>query len=152
MISFRTAIETDLPTIVRLLADDELGAQRERSETPLPLAYREGFAAMMRQPGNEIVLAVKSDGMILGCIQLTIIAGISRLGMLRAQVEGVRVAAAARGQGVGEAMINEAIHRARSSGCGLVQLTTDANRTDARRFYERLGFVASHIGMKLSLG
>jgi ribosomal protein S18 acetylase RimI-like enzyme len=152
MITFRTAIEADLPKIVQLLVDDELGAQRERSEDPLPFAYLEGFAAMLRQSGNEIVLAVEPDGTILGCFQLTLIAGISRLGMLRAQVEGVRVAATARGRGLGEAMINEAIRRARSSGCGIVQLTTDASRTDARRFYERLGFVASHIGMKLSLG
>jgi ribosomal protein S18 acetylase RimI-like enzyme len=152
MITFRTATEADLPMIVALLADDELGAQREKLENPLPLAYLEGFAAMLRQSGNEIVLAVESNGTILGCFQLTLIAGISRLGMLRAQIEGVRVAAAARGRGVGEAMINEAILRARSSGCGLVQLTTDASRVDARRFYERLGFVATHIGIKLILG
>jgi ribosomal protein S18 acetylase RimI-like enzyme len=151
VIAFRTATEADLPAIVRLLADDGLGARRERPDDPLPLAYQEGFAAMQRQSDNEIVLAVDENGSILGCLQLTLIAGVSRLGMLRAQVEGVRVAATARGRGVGQALMNEAIARARSAGCGLVQLTTDSKRIDARRFYERIGFVASHIGMKLTL-
>lgn len=150
-IAFRTAVEADLPAIVRLLADDVLGAKRERSEDPLPQVYRDGFAAMSRQPGNEILLAVDAEGSILACLQLTIIAGVSRLGTTRAQVEAVRVASGARGRGVGEALMREAIARARAAGCSLVQLTTDTTRPDAHRFYERLGFVPSHVGMKLAL-
>ncbi len=148
---FRLATEDDLPEIVRLLADDDLGRGRERPEDPLPQPYRDGFAALQRQPGNTILLATAADGTVIGCLQLTLIAGVSRLGATRAQIEGVRVAATARGQGVGEAMVQEAIARARAAGATLVQLTSDVRRTDARRFYERLGFAATHVGFKLDL-
>jgi ribosomal protein S18 acetylase RimI-like enzyme len=150
-IAFRTATESDLPAIVALLADDVLGAGREQPENPLPQGYRDGFAAMSRQADNEFMLAVDGDGAILGCLQLTLIAGLSRVGLKRAQIECVRVAAAARGRGVGAAMMREAIARARTAGCRIVQLASDASRADAHRFYERLGFVASHVGMKLGL-
>jgi ribosomal protein S18 acetylase RimI-like enzyme len=147
---FRNAVAGDLPAIVNLLADDALGQTRERAEDPLPQEYRDAFAAMGRQAGNTLIVAVE-DGAVVGCLQLTLIAGISRLGMTRAQIEGVRVDRRYRGQGLGEALFRHAIERARQQGCGLVQLTTDRTRADAQRFYERLGFEASHLGMKLDL-
>ena len=147
---FRTAVPKDLPAIVRLLADDELGAARERNENPLPQEYRDAFAAMERQGGN-IVMLVVDDGGVIGCLQLTYIAGLGRLGMTRAQIEGVRIDRRYRGRGVGEALVHHAIERAPQHGCGLIQLTTDRSRGDAHRFYERLGFEFSHLGMKLDL-
>jgi GNAT superfamily N-acetyltransferase len=151
MIEFRTARREDLPQIVRLLVEDPLGAQRDRYEEPLPQAYLDAFERMSRQPGNRILLAV-DDGEVAGCLQLTLIAGLSRQGLTRAQIEGVRVAKDRRGSGIGEGLMRQAIEIARAEGCGLVQLTTDQRRADAHRFYERLGFVASHLGMKLALG
>lgn len=147
---FRSATKADLPTIVRMLADDELGATRESYAEPLPQAYTDAFAAMRRQGGNDIIVAVEA-GVVVGCLQLTLIPGLSRLGMICAQIEGVRVARSHRDRGLGEALFRFAISRAREMGCGLVQLTTDRARPDAHRFYERLGFVASHVGMKLDL-
>jgi ribosomal protein S18 acetylase RimI-like enzyme len=146
----RLAVEADLPAVVQMLADDPLGAGRERYADPLPKAYRDAFAAMRAQGGNDLLVAVQ-DGAVVGCLQLTIIPGISRLGASRAQIEGVRVAATHRGLGIGELLVHDAIERARHAGCTLVQLTTDTTRTDAQRFYERLGFEATHLGMKLRL-
>jgi ribosomal protein S18 acetylase RimI-like enzyme len=147
----RTARRGDVPAIVRLLADDVLGAQRERVEDPVAQEYLRAFDDMAAQPGNDLLVAVKNDE-VVGCLQLTIIAGLSRTGLRRAQLEGVRVSARYRGEQIGERLVLDAIARARAAGCGLVQLTTDARRTDAHRFYERLGFEASHVGMKLALG
>jgi GNAT superfamily N-acetyltransferase len=148
---FREASEGDLAGIVRLLAEDPLGAQRERYEEPLPQSYRDAFARMRRQPGNRILVAVEG-GAVVACLQLTIIAGLSRQGLTRAQIEGVRVAKARRGSGLGAALMGHALEIARAEGCGLVQLTTDRRRKQAHRFYERLGFEASHLGMKLEIG
>ncbi|MBN8199745.1 MULTISPECIES: GNAT family N-acetyltransferase [Bacillaceae] len=145
---FRKANEEDLQAIVRLLADDELGAKRERYEEPLPDCYYKAFKAIEVQSGNQIILAVDGQS-VIGCLQLTIIPGLARQGMKRAQIEGVRVDQRHRGKRVGEALFKEAIAIAKSEGCGLVQLTTDKQRDDAHRFYNRLGFFASHEGMKL---
>ena len=150
MITFGPASEVDLPGIVRLLADDPLGATRERDQDPLPQAYVDAFRAIDAQAGNEIIVAV-DEGRIVGCLQLTMIPGLARLGMKRGQIEGVRVDRRYRGKGVGEGLLRHAIERCRREGCGLVQLTTDKSRSEAHRFYERLGFVASHEGLKLSL-
>jgi ribosomal protein S18 acetylase RimI-like enzyme len=147
---FRDAEAGDLPAIVQLLADDPLGAKRERAEDPLPREYRDAFAAIQRQEGNRLIVAVE-EGRIIGCLQLTLIPGLSRHGMLRAQIESVRVARDQRSRGLGEALFRHAIALARDAGCGLVQLTTDRSRDDALRFYERLGFEASQLGMKLDL-
>jgi ribosomal protein S18 acetylase RimI-like enzyme len=147
---FRHATEKDLASVVRLLADDALGAKRERYEQPLPQAYVDAFAAIQKQHGNCILLALE-NAEVIGCLQLTLIPGLARLGMTRAQIEGVRVSAAHRGKGIGEALFQHAIGYAREQGCGLVQLTTDKSRDDAQRFYQRLGFVDSHVGMKLML-
>ena len=147
---FRAATGADLPAIVRLLAEDDLGAAREHFADPLPAAYRDAFEAMQVQGGNDCLLA-ELDGELAGCLQLTVIPGLSRLGMRRAQIEGVRVDRRFRGQGIGAALFQHAIDRAREAGCGIVQLTTDKTRPGALRFYERLGFAASHEGLKLAL-
>jgi len=149
-VTIRLARREDVPAVVRMLADDPLGATRERFTHPLPREYWDAFDAMLLQGGNDLLVA-EIDGQVIGCLQLTIIPGLSRLGMSRAQIEGVRVDGRFRGRQIGERLIQEAIARARTAGCKLVQLTTDKARPDAHRFYERLGFVATHIGMKLTL-
>lgn len=149
-IEIRPARRAEVPAIVRMLADDPLGATRERPGEPLDPAYWAAFDAMAAQGGNELLVAVRG-GEVLGCVQLTVIPGLSRTGMTRGQLEGVRVHSVARGQGIGEALLHAAIDRARAAGCRLVQLTSDQTRGDAIRFYERLGFTASHVGMKLAL-
>ena len=150
MTTIRPARQSDLPAIVRLLANDPLGATRERDQVPLAEPYRAAFAAIQAQEGNQVLVAVREE-QVVGCLQLTMIPGLSRLGMTRAQIEGVRIDAKARGAGLGEDLVRHAIAQARACGCGLVQLTTDKKRPDAHRFYARLGFEASHEGMKLSL-
>ncbi|KHF39268.1 GNAT family N-acetyltransferase [Halalkalibacter okhensis] len=147
---FRKAKKEDLKDIVRMLADDELGSKRERFEEPLPDIYDQSFSEIEKQAGNQILLAIEG-GAVVGCLQLTIIPGLARMGMKRAQIEGVRVDKKVRGKKIGEKLFEEAMAIAKSEGCGLVQLTTDKNRKDAHRFYEKLGFKASHDGMKLSL-
>ena len=149
-LTIRPARREDLPAIVAMLADDPLGATRERLEDPLPTCYTEAFAAMESDPNNRLLVAELS-GQVVGCLQLTFIPGLARQGTERAQIEGVRVAASQRGQGLGRQLFVQAIERARQRGCGLVQLTTDKSRPEAHRFYESLGFVASHEGMKLKL-
>ncbi len=146
----RLARRTDVPVIVQLLADDPLGATRERPEEPLAQAYWDAFDAIAAQRGNEVLVA-EAAGEVVGCLQVTVIPGLSRTGTTRGQIEGVRVGARYRSQGVGEALVRAAVERARELGCRLVQLTTDRARPDAQRFYERLGFEASHVGMKLLL-
>lgn len=146
----RIAVRADVPAMVRLLADDALGAAREQLDGAIVAEYRDAFDAVDRQPGNELLVA-ELGGVVVGCLQLTVMAGLSRRGATRALVEGVRVAAQLRGRGIGATMMRVAMERARAHGATVMQLTSDASRIDARRFYERLGFVASHIGMKRSL-
>ena len=149
-LSFRRAEAADLPGIVALLSDDELGAQREDPSTPLNQKYVQAFTAIDGDP-NQYLVIVEDEGILAGCLQLTFIPGLSRLGMLRGQIESVRVAASQRGKGLGREMFEWAIAKCRDKGCGLVQLTTDKSRTDASQFYTSLGFTASHEGMKYSL-
>jgi ribosomal protein S18 acetylase RimI-like enzyme len=149
-IEIRPAVRAEVPAIVALLADDPIGAGREQNIDPLPNAYYEAFDDIAAVPGNFLLVA-EAGGAIVGCLQLTIIPGLSRAGIKRGQIEGVRVAGAWRRGGVGESLVRHAIELAREAGCGLVQLTSDNARTDARRFYERLGFGASHVGLKLTL-
>ena len=148
---FRDATRGDLPAIARLLADDVLGAGREQPAPPLADAYLSAFDEIERQPGNRVIVAVDQAGAIRGCLQLTVVPGLAQLGLKRATIEGVRIDRTARGSGLGSRMLQHAIEAARREGCGLVQLTTDHRRQDARRFYEKLGFVDSHAGMKLHL-
>jgi ribosomal protein S18 acetylase RimI-like enzyme len=143
----REATGADIDAIARLLADDGLGRGRE---TPGDATYTRAFAAMSAQPGN-VYLVAEVGGTVVGCLQFTVIHGLSRQGASRAQIEGVRVDAARRGQGIGEALFEVAFERAAAAGCTLVQLTTDRRRSDALRFYQRLGFEATHWGMKRAL-
>ncbi|MGN7413189.1 GNAT family N-acetyltransferase [Paenibacillus sp. SAF-068] len=147
---FITATVEHLPAIVQLLADDEFGITRERYEMPLPKEYIEAFAKIEQQIGNSLIVAIDND-VVVGCLQLTIIPGISRLGATRGQIEGVRVDKNYRSKGVGEELFRYAINQAKTLGCTLIQLTTDKQRKGAHKFYERLGFIASHDGMKLVL-
>jgi GNAT superfamily N-acetyltransferase len=139
-----------VPIIVRMLVDDPLGSTRERYEEPLPQAYYDAFEATANDPNNRHMIA-EVDGNLVGTLHLVFIRGVARMGATRAQIEAVRIAAGQRGEGIGRKMIEAAIEMARERGCSLVQLTTDKTRKDAHRFYESLGFVASHEGMKLSL-
>lgn len=148
--TYRSAGADDLPAIVALLADDPLGAQRERFEDPLPEAYRTAFAAIERDANNELLVA-ELDGELVGVLQLTLLPNLTYQGSWRAQIEGVRTARSVRGRGVGRGLVAEAIARACAADCRLIQLTTDKARPDAVRFYEGLGFRASHEGMKRSL-
>jgi len=149
-LTVRPARRDDLPTIVGMLADDELGATRERLEDPLPQAYEEAFAEIDTDPRNAFLVAER-DGRIVACLQLTFIPSLSFQGGERLQIESVRVATDLRGHGIGAWVFNWAIERARERGCRMVQLTTNLARPDALRFYERLGFQPSHTGMKLYL-
>lgn len=149
MIAFRDATAADLPAIVALLADDALGSAREDAGPPLPPAYAEAFRRLTAQ-GGRVILAC--DGpVVAGCLQLNILHGLSQHGAARAQIESVRVAGSRRGQGIGGALMRHAIADACRAGCAMVQLTSNRTRTDAIRFYERLGFTHSHAGLKLAL-
>ncbi|KRE43820.1 GNAT family acetyltransferase [Knoellia sp. Soil729] len=144
----RRATREDVPAIVALLVDDPLGATRETQGEPT--AYLRAFEAIDSDPAHELVV-LDDGGEVVGTLQLTLLPGLSRGGALRAQVEAVRVASSRRGHGLGEQLVTWAVEESRRRGAVIVQLTTDASRADAHRFYERLGFVASHVGMKLSL-
>lgn len=149
-IVFRKAERGDVPAIVRLLADDALGAKRERAEDPLPVSYYRAFEAMTAQPGNEMIVGERG-GRVVACLQLSITHGLARQGRVRATIEAVRIASDLRGQKLGARLVAFAIERARAAGAGVMQLTTDKSRKDAHRFYDRLGFKASHEGMKLDI-
>jgi ribosomal protein S18 acetylase RimI-like enzyme len=148
-VELRRATVADLPALVALLADDELGARREEPDGDLA-PYRAAFDLIAADPAHLLVVAMVG-GVVMGTLQLSLLPGLARRGALRAQIEGVRVASGARSRGLGEAMLGWAVEEARRRGCALVQLTTDKSRTDAARFYERLGFVATHEGLKLML-
>lgn len=147
---FRQAVIDDLPYIVDMLSDDPLGAKRERFEVPLPDSYFSAFAAIDQNPHNELIV-VTTEGSVIGVLQLTFIPNISYQGGWRALIEGVRVSADYRSHGIGRKLFEHAINRAKAQGCHMVQLTMDKKRTDAHRFYQSLGFVASHEGFKLHL-
>ncbi|AWK87700.1 GNAT family N-acetyltransferase [Azospirillum thermophilum] len=147
---FRVAGKADLPALVRLIADDALATGGDVYGEPLDPAYAEAFDRMAAQPGNRFVLA-EIAGEAVGCFQVTVTHGLSRRGAARATIESVKVASGRRGQGIGAAMMRHAIALAEAEGCALVQLTTQTARADAHRFYERLGFRATHLGMKLAL-
>jgi GNAT superfamily N-acetyltransferase len=149
-LTIRSICRVDVPSIVAMLADDPLGATRERFADPIPDCYWRAFEAIQRNSSVDILVA-EMDSAVVGCLQLAMTPGLARQGMIRAQIEAVRVAGTHRGRRIGEAMVEEAIRRAKAAGCGLVELTTDKRRPDAHRFYERLGFAATHEGMKLML-
>ena len=143
----RRATIEDLPALVALLADDVLGSTREVHELA---PYRRAFEQVDADP-NQVLVAAVADGELVGTLQLSLIPGLSRAGALRGQIEAVRVRADHRGLGTGAALLRWAVDEARRRSCALVQLTTDKSRPDALRLYERLGFVASHEGLKMAL-
>jgi len=147
---FRDATADDLAQVVTLLADDPIGRRRERLETPLPACYRDAFQAIQDDPNTRLLVADAGDS-VVGCLQITMLANISHQRGWRAQIEGVRIASRARRGGLGRAMFEHAIGLAREKGCRMVQLTMDRDRQEALVFYESLGFVHSHAGMKLAL-
>lgn len=150
MTTLRLATRDDVPAIVAMLADDPLGAQRERNEDPVPPSYVEAFEAIDADANQHLVVA-ESQGRVIGVLQLTFTPSLTYQGSWRASIEGVRVHADHRSAGLGRTLFENAIERARARGCLLVQLTTDKRRPNALRFYESLGFRASHEGMKLRL-
>ncbi|MDN0199348.1 GNAT family N-acetyltransferase [Streptomyces sp. S.PNR 29] len=147
-LDIRAAVPDDLSAIVGMLADDPLGAQRESPDDLTP--YLSAFERLSADPNQRLVVAAR-EGRVVGTLQLTIIPGLSRRGATRSIIEGVRIHADERGSGLGTRLIEWAIEESRHQGCQLVQLTSDNTRTDAHRFYERLGFSASHVGFKLQL-
>ncbi|HLM61395.1 MAG TPA: GNAT family N-acetyltransferase [Pyrinomonadaceae bacterium] len=149
-LTFRQATREDLPEIVRMLADDFLGARRERYETPLPVSYIKAFEEIVADKNNELIVA-ETNGEIVGTLQITFTPSISFQGGKRATVESVRVDQKYRGQGIGKELMLWAVNRARKENCFAVQLTTNAERKDSHRFYENLGFKDTHLGMKLYL-
>ncbi|MET9350958.1 GNAT family N-acetyltransferase [Streptomyces termitum] len=147
-LQIRPAARTDLPAIVAMLADDPLGALRESPDDLAP--YRAAFARLADDPNQRLVVAER-DGKVVGTLQLTIVPGLSRRGATRSIIEGVRIHSEERGSGLGTLLVEWAVEESRRLECALVQLTSDASRTDAHRFYERLGFEASHLGFKRAL-
>jgi GNAT superfamily N-acetyltransferase len=147
-VQFREATRADLAAIIGLLADDVLGKAREHAQ--VDAAYERAFEAIDSDPRNFLIVA-EADGEVVACLQVTYIPGLGRHGAERALVEAVRVRSDQRGNGLGSELMTWAIDQARARRCDLVQLTTDKSRADAHRFYARLGFVASHEGMKLAL-
>ncbi|MFI8390241.1 GNAT family N-acetyltransferase [Streptomyces sp. NPDC085540] len=147
-LTIRPATEADVPAIVALLADDPLGATRESPDDLTP--YLAALKRLTGDPNQHLVVAVRADR-VVGTLQLTIVTGLSRKGATRSIIEGVRVHADERGGGLGTRFVEWAVEKSRAENCALVQLTSDVTRTDAHRFYERLGFTASHVGFKLQL-
>ncbi|WP_405928963.1 GNAT family N-acetyltransferase [Streptomyces griseus] len=147
-LEIRPVAPGDLAAVVAMLADDPLGAQRESPDDLTP--YREALQRLADDPNQHVVVAVREDR-VVGTLQLTIIPGLSRRGATRSIIEGVRIHGDERGSGLGTQLIQWAVDESRRQNCQLVQLTSDVTREDAHRFYERLGFTASHVGFKLAL-
>jgi len=146
---FRKAIKEDVPYIIQMMADDELGKLREDFQNPLPSTYYQAFSNIDSDPNQELTVIEDESGEIIGTLQLSFIQYLTYRGGIRAQIEAVRIRSDQRGQGIGEQLFRWAIARAKEKGAHLLQLTTDKKRPDAIRFYENLGFKASHEGMKL---
>jgi ribosomal protein S18 acetylase RimI-like enzyme len=148
-VTIRRARRDDVEIIVRMLADDPLGSARERIEDPLPPAYFRAFEALEQASHIQLVVAEDGDGAVVGCLQLCILPGLSSQGASRGLIEDVRVASHCRSRGIGEQLVQWAIAQARARQCKLVELFTHNTRVDAQRFYKRLGFQPSHVGMTL---
>jgi ribosomal protein S18 acetylase RimI-like enzyme len=147
-LSIRRARRDDIAAIVGMLADDALGRARERIEDPLPASYFDAFARLDRDPNIQLVVADEA-GVVVGCLQLCILPGLSSQGASRGLIEDVRVASDRRSRGIGEQLVQWAIAEARAKHCKLVELLTHHSRVDAQRFYQRLGFERSHVGMTI---
>ena len=149
-LQFQHARKKDLTSLVSLLADDELGALREDTSHPVNQSYYSAFEQISNDPNNELII-VLSDENTVGMLQLTFIPYLTHTGSWRCLIEGVRIHSEFRGKGLGSEILKWAINRAKERNCNLVQLTSDKQRPDAIRFYESLGFVASHEGFKLKI-
>ena len=147
-VTIRRARRDDVAAIVAMLADDPLGSGRERIEEPLPPSYFRAFEAVEKDPNIQLVVA-EQGGAVVGCLQLCILPGLSSQGSSRALIEDVRVASHCRSRGIGEQLVQWAVAQARARECRLVELLTHNSRIDAQRFYKRLGFAPSHVGMTL---
>ena len=147
-LTYRLAAQEDLVEIIKMLSDDELGMTRERFEVPLPEFYIQAFQMISDDKQQELTV-VEDDGELVATFQLSFIQYLTYQGGIRAQIEAVRVKSAYRGQGIGSEIFQHAIQRAKTRGAHVLQLTTDKKRPEAKRFYESLGFVGSHEGMKL---
>jgi ribosomal protein S18 acetylase RimI-like enzyme len=147
-ITIRRARREDVDKIVAMLADDALGKARERIETPLPDGYFQAFARLDADSSIKLVVAEEA-GAVVGCLQLCILPGLSSQGASRGLIEDVRVDSSRRSRGIGEQLVRWAVGEARARGCKLVELLTHQTRVDAQRFYERLGFARSHVGMTI---
>lgn len=148
---FRIAKQTDLAEIIQMLADDPLGSQREEFSDPVKPCYLDAFKHIDADPNNEIIVATDNDNQLLGFLQITYIPNLTLQGSWRAQLEGVRVRESQRSAGIGKALVEHAIQRAKVRGCHVVQLTSNSTRQSALRFYQSLGFQPSHVGFKLSI-
>ena len=148
-VTIRRARRDDLGIIVAMLADDPLGGARERLEDPLPQSYFQAFERVDNDPNIQLVVAVDGEGVVVGCLQLCVLPGVSSQGASRGLLEDVRVASHCRSRGIGEQLVQWAVAEARAKGCKLVELLTHHTRVDAQRFYERLGFERSHVGMTI---
>jgi GNAT superfamily N-acetyltransferase len=148
---FRKATRQDVPSIIQLLANDVLGQARERYADPLPETYYDAFERIDTDPNQELIVVEGNENEIIGTLQLSFIPYLTYQGGIRAQIEAVRIREDRRGERLGQQMFEWAIERARERNAHLLQLTTDKQRPDAMRFYEKLGFKASHEGMKLNL-
>jgi ribosomal protein S18 acetylase RimI-like enzyme len=144
----RRAARADVGAIIAMLADDPLGRARERLEEPLPPSYFKAFEMLDRDPNIQLVVA-EEGGRVVGCLQLCVLPGLSSQGASRGLIEDVRVASDRRSRGIGERLVGWAIEQSRGKGCKLVELLTHHSRLDAQRFYERLGFQRSHVGMTI---
>jgi ribosomal protein S18 acetylase RimI-like enzyme len=147
-ITIRRAVREDVCFIVAMLADDKLGSARERLEDPPPPSYFKAFEALDRDPNIQLVVA-EEGGRVVGCLQLCVLPGLSSQGASRGLIEDVRVASDRRSRGIGEQLVGWAVEQSRAKGCKVVELLTHHSRVDAQRFYERLGFQKSHVGMTI---
>jgi ribosomal protein S18 acetylase RimI-like enzyme len=147
-ISLRPARRDDVAAIIAMLADDHLGRDRERLEEPLPKLYYDAFERLSHDPNIQLMVA-EEGGHVVGCLQLCILPGLSSQGASRGLIEDVRVTSDHRSRGIGEQLVHWAVKEARARGCKLVELLTHHTRVDAQRFYERLGFARSHVGMTI---
>ena len=148
LVAIRRARRDDVSTIIAMLADDHLGRARERLEESLPMVYFQAFETIARDPNIELMVAEEA-GRVVGCLQLCILPGLSSQGASRGLIEDVRVASDRRSRGIGEQLVRWAVERSRAKGCKVVELLTHHTRVDAQRFYERLGFSRSHVGMTI---
>lgn len=150
MLTYRNATAADLPFIIALIVEDSVIQTDDDPADAGHAEYVDALAEITADPNEEMII-VDEDGVAVGCFQLSYLPGLMRRGMKRGQIEVVHVAETHRNRGIGGEMMRWAVERCRQNNCSMVQLTSNKKRTDAHRFYERLGFLKSHEGFKLYL-